>query len=185
MTALLADGRGNEGFVDHGLVVDEGSREVFLAGKYVELTRTEFDLLVILHRNPRRVLTPEVLLAHIWHSDFVEDGHPIEVYIHRLRRKLGESGRHSHYIHTVRGVGYRFEPDADDNGHIELVYDGLGVLREVRPARSHLWGVPLTQLLGTTFNPVAAMVDSTIHESDGPANSSWRIHVSCPSTSSS
>lgn len=151
MTALLADGRGNEGFVDHGLVVDEGSREVFLAGKYVELTRTEFDLLVILHRNPRRVLPPEVLLAHIWHSDFIEDGHP----------------------------------DADDDGHIELVYDGLGVLREVRPARSHLWGVPLTQLLGTTFNPVAAMVDSTIHESDGPANSSWRIHVSCPSTSSS
>lgn len=185
MAALLAGDGHAEGCGGHGLVIDEESREVFLAGESVELTRTEFDLLVILRRNPRRVLTPEFLLSEIWHSEFVDDGHPIEVYIYRLRRKLGESGRHARYIHTVRGVGYRFDPDSSDHSHIELVYDGHGVLREVRPACSRLWGVPMARLLGTTFNPVPAVVDSLVPDIDHRATLRWAVHVSRPSISSS
>ena len=170
---------------DHGLVVDEWSREVFLAGERVELTRTEFDLLVIFRSNPRRVLTPEFLLARIWDSEFVDDGHPIEVYVHRLRRKLGESGRRARYIHTVRGVGYRFEPDLTDNGHIELVFDGYGVLQEVKPQGTHLWGVPMTRLLGTNLDHVAAVMDSLVSGVEDRASVRWAVHVSRPSISSS
>ena len=181
MTALPAD----QGHESHGLVVDEESREVFLAGKFIELTRTEFDLLVILQRNPRRVLTPEFLLSHIWHSEFVDDGHPIEVYVYRLRKKLGESGRRSHYIHTVRGVGYRFEPDSFDKRHIELVFDGHGVLQEVKPQATHLWGVPMTRLLGTTLYQVAGVMDSLVSDIEDRATVRWAVHVSRPSISSS
>lgn len=181
MTAMQS----SDGHEEHGLVVDEGSREVFLAGKFVELTRTEFDLLVILQRNPRRVLTPEFLLSHIWNSEFVDDGHPIEVYVYRLRRKLGESGRHAHYIHTVRGVGYRFEPDLDGNGHIELVFDGYGVLQEVKPHATHLWGVPMTRLLGNNLDQVAAVMDSLVSDTEDRASVRWAVHVSRPSIASS
>lgn len=181
MTALPTD----QGHESHGLVVDEESREVFLAGKFIELTRTEFDLLVILRRNPRRVLTPEFLLSHIWHSEFVDDGHPIEVYVYRLRKKLGESGRRSRYIHTIRGVGYRFEPDSFDNGHIELVFDGHGVLQDVKPQATHLWGVPMTRLLGTTLHHVAGVMNSLVPDVEDRAAVRWAVHVSRPSISSS
>ena len=96
------------------LVVDEDAREVFLNGSAVFLTRTEFDLLAMLCRNPRRVMTPEMLLTQLWSSSWTHHSHPIEVYVHRLRKKLGESGKQARYIHTVRGVGYRFEPDQED-----------------------------------------------------------------------
>lgn len=176
---------GDDAHENHGLVVDEESREVFLAGTFIELTRTEFDLLVILKHNPRRVLTPEFLLSHIWHSEYVDDGHPIEVYVHRLRRKLGESGRRARYIHTVRGVGYRFEPDLTDSGHIELVFDGHGVLQEVKPQDTHLRGVPMTRLLGTTLDQVAAAMGSLMSDIEDRTSVRWAVHVSRPSISSS
>lgn len=93
------------------LIVDPGSRELLLHGELVELTRTEFDLLLALSRHPRQVFTPAQLFAAAWEGEFFEADHVIETHICRLRHKLGESGSHPRYIHTVRGVGYRFEPD--------------------------------------------------------------------------
>jgi DNA-binding response OmpR family regulator len=58
-----------EGLHSEMLTVNEETREVHLVGELIEFTRTEFDLLSILYRNPRRVLTPEVLLSAIWDSD--------------------------------------------------------------------------------------------------------------------
>lgn len=168
----------------HGLVVDENTREVFLSGELIALTRTEFDLLMILQRNPRRVLTPDVLLTHLWNSPFVDHGHPIEVYIHRLRKKLGESGRTARYIHTVRGVGYRFEPDTFKNGHIQLTYDGNGTLTNVQPFMKRLWGRSTSEILGTHFNPVEAVAEWVVDHAECLDEVQWEIHVSRPSISS-
>lgn len=135
----------------HGLVVDENTREVFLSGELITLTRTEFDLLVILQHNPRRVLTPDVLLTQLWNSPFVDHGHPIEVYVHRLRRKLGESAREPRYIHTVRGVGYRFEPDTTKWGPVVITYDANLIVLSVTPGDRPFLGWKPDNIIGTCF----------------------------------
>ncbi|MFF5206190.1 response regulator transcription factor [Streptosporangium sp. NPDC000396] len=90
------------------LVIDEESREVHLAGRPVALTRTEFDLLVALASNPRRVWERETLTRRIWHTDWPGNDHAIDVHIANLRRKLGDDARSSRWVRTVHGVGYRF-----------------------------------------------------------------------------
>ena len=141
------------------LTVSEETREVHLGGELIELTRTEFNLLSILYRNPRRVLTPEVLLASLWDSDCVPDSHPLEVYIHRLRYKLGESGRYPRFIHNVRGVGYRFEPQAPtDKRRALLRYDSRSVLCSVETAEGNLWGWDTQEIVGTRFIPTRSSI---------------------------
>lgn len=180
---LASEGESDDSGVS-GLVVNEEAREVFLAGRLVVLTRTEFDLLAILQRNPRRVLTPEVLLAELWHSSFVNSVHTIEVNVHRLRKKLGESGRKARYIHTVRGVGYRFEPDRIEVGHVKLTCDATGKLIAIRPENSFLWGRRTADWLGTIFNPIQTFAEIAADVTDSPADAHWEIHVSLPSRSS-
>ncbi|MFI7438361.1 response regulator transcription factor [Nonomuraea indica] len=90
------------------LVVDEESREVHLAGRPVPLTRIEFDLLVLLASNPRRVWARETLTRMIWHTDWPGNAHVIDVHVANLRRKLGDDARSGHWVRTVHGVGYRF-----------------------------------------------------------------------------
>ncbi|MBW3657044.1 MAG: response regulator transcription factor [Actinobacteria bacterium] len=85
------------------LVVDEDARTVVRGGTPVELTPTEFDLLVAFARRPGVVLSKERLLALVW--DFASyDGNLVEVYVSTLRRKLEEHG--PRVLHTVRGAGY-------------------------------------------------------------------------------
>ena len=86
------------------LVMDEEVREVTRAGRPVELTRTEFELLRFLMRNPRRVLSKGQILDRVWSYDFGGKAHVVELYISYLRKKI-DAG-HSPLIHTVRGVGY-------------------------------------------------------------------------------
>jgi len=88
--------------------VDRESREVHLAGRPVDLTRIEFDLLALLVSNPHRVWERETLTRRIWRTDWVGDDHVIDVHIANLRRKLGDDARSSRWIRTVHGVGYRF-----------------------------------------------------------------------------
>lgn len=135
----------------HGLVIDEEAREVELEGRRLHLTRTEFDLLALLHAHPRHVLTPKQLLDHLWSSDFGPDDHPIEVYVHRLRSKLGESGKQPRFIHTVRGVGYRFDPQSPASQQVTLTYTAAGVLVGIDPPRANLWGWQAQQVLGHRF----------------------------------
>jgi two-component system response regulator MprA len=80
----------------HGAAVGES---------FAELTRTEFQLLELLMRNPRRVLTHSQIYDRVWGYDFGAASNALRVYIGYLRRKLGESGARD-LIHTVRGVGY-------------------------------------------------------------------------------
>jgi len=86
------------------LEMDEDTHEVWRAGGLVELTPTEFNLLRFMLVNPRRVLSKEQILDHVWHYDFGGDASIVETYISYLRKKVDVTD--PHLIHTVRGVGY-------------------------------------------------------------------------------
>jgi DNA-binding response OmpR family regulator len=89
-----------------GLVVDPLSREARLSGARLDLTRTEFDLLIALAANPRRAFTRRQLIDEVWGADWYGDEHIVDVHIGHLRRKLGDSATQPRIIRTVRGVGY-------------------------------------------------------------------------------
>lgn len=108
LRALLRRAVGDEDkelvkFVD--LSMNQGTREVLRGERSIDLTRTEFLLLELFMRNPKRVLTREVIFDRVWGYDFGPDSNSLEVYVGYLRRKL-ESGGEARLIHTVRGVGY-------------------------------------------------------------------------------
>jgi two-component system, OmpR family, response regulator len=86
------------------LVLDEDTREVWRAGRPVELTATEFRLLKVLLANSPRVLTREQLLDDVWDYGFTSNASVLETYISYLRQKVDTV--EPRLIHTVRGVGY-------------------------------------------------------------------------------
>lgn len=85
------------------LVIDDGLRTVTRADEPIELTRTEYDLLMAFVRHPEQVLTRQQLLVQVWGFD-AYDSNVVEVHLGALRRKLEAHG--ARIIHTVRGVGY-------------------------------------------------------------------------------
>lgn len=89
------------------LAIDVEGREVTVDTTPVQLTRTEFDLLAALTRDPGLVLSRTQLISAIWGPDWVGDTHLVDVHIAHLRRKLGDTASRGAYIRTVRGVGYR------------------------------------------------------------------------------
>ena len=91
------------------LRIDRVQRRVWLAGAEIVLTPREFDLLWHFVQHPGRVFTRSELLADVW--GYGHDGydHTVNSHINRLRSKLGEDRSESGFIHTVWGVGYRFE----------------------------------------------------------------------------
>jgi two-component system OmpR family response regulator len=92
------------------LAMDEDAREVRRSGAVIELTATEFELLRLLMRNPRVVLSKAQILDRVWSYDFGGSGHVVELYISYLRKKI-DAGRQP-MIHTVRGIGYVLKPAA-------------------------------------------------------------------------
>jgi two-component system OmpR family response regulator len=90
------------------LVLDEESYEVHRAGRLIELTATEFELLRFLMRNPRRVMSKAQILDRVWSYDFGGRSSIVELYISYLRKKV--DGDREPMIHTVRGVGYLIKP---------------------------------------------------------------------------
>lgn len=91
------------------LYIDTGAREVTLAGTTLPLTRIEYELLERLSSAPRRSFSRVQLLDSVWGGEWYGDSHAVDVHMANLRKKLGESGSHPRFIHTVRGVGFRFE----------------------------------------------------------------------------
>jgi len=87
------------------LVIDPSGRTVSRAGRQLELSKTEFDLLELLVRNAGIVLDHTTIYERIWNYDFGPDSKNLAVYIGYLRRKTEEGGA-PRLIHTVRGVGY-------------------------------------------------------------------------------
>lgn len=86
------------------LEIDEGNFEARLKSKLVELTRTEFSLLVELVKAKGRLRSREALLESVWGFDSYGDSRTIDTHLSRLRQKLGKLGER---IETVRGMGYR------------------------------------------------------------------------------
>jgi two-component system response regulator MprA len=107
LRALLrrTDSGGSEKLAFGDLELDITARTVLRGGRQIELTRTEFDLLELLLRHPRRVLSRSVLFTEVWGYDFGTGSNSLDVYIGYLRRKLEAHGE-PRLVHTIRGVGY-------------------------------------------------------------------------------
>jgi DNA-binding response OmpR family regulator len=91
--------------------VDVEAREVTLDGAVVDLTRTEFDLLAVLSGEPRRAFSRDELIALVWGGGWFGDNHVVDVHVANLRAKLHEDARNPAHIKTVRGVGFRLDPE--------------------------------------------------------------------------
>lgn len=89
------------------ITIDPDAREATAGGQPLELSPTEFDLLLALARNPGRALSREQLIDLVWGADFYGTDRVVDVYVGQIRRKL-ESATGTTPITTVRGVGYRF-----------------------------------------------------------------------------
>src|SRR6516165_4970973 len=97
-------GPGESKLTYHDLVLDEETRDVWRAGRLVELTPTEYRLLHYLLSNARRVLTREQILENVWDYTFAGNASVLETYISYLRHKIDDDA--VPLIQTVRGVGY-------------------------------------------------------------------------------
>jgi two-component system response regulator MprA len=92
------------------LELDTGVHQARRNGEAIELTAKEYELLELFMRNPRQVLTRDVIFDRIWGYDFGGESNIIEVYVRYLRRKIEAEGL-PRLIHTVRGVGYVLRED--------------------------------------------------------------------------
>ncbi|MFC5176446.1 response regulator transcription factor [Nocardioides taihuensis] len=100
-----ADGADDEVLTFADLSMDLATREVRRGDRTIELTRTEFTLLELFLRRPRRVLERSFILEEVWGYDFPTTANSLEVYVGYVRRKTEADGE-PRLLHTVRGVGY-------------------------------------------------------------------------------
>jgi two-component system alkaline phosphatase synthesis response regulator PhoP len=106
---LLRPGREVEGhqlIKRDGLTIDLDTCEVTIAGKLVELTFKEYELLKLMAGNPGRVYTRQALLDKLWGYDYYGGDRTVDVHVRRLRSKI-EDAEHT-FVETVRNIGYRF-----------------------------------------------------------------------------
>jgi two-component system response regulator RegX3 len=90
------------------LELDPGRRAAGLDGKELDLTRREFELLELLMREAGTVVTRERLIDEVWDTNWFGSTKTLDVHVSSLRRKLGDDSGNPRFIHTVRGVGFRF-----------------------------------------------------------------------------
>jgi len=88
--------------------VDEKRREIRLDGYLIDLTRIEYDLLLLLLRSQGSVLSREVLFNGIQGMDYATKERTIDMHISNIRQKIGDDPRHPRYIKSVWGIGYKF-----------------------------------------------------------------------------
>jgi DNA-binding response OmpR family regulator len=113
-SSAVADGP----LVVGGLTIDPRTRQVSLDGLPIDLSRKEFDLLLVLAQHSGEVVTKRELLADVWRQTYGGGDRTVDVHLSWLRRKLGETAADPRYLHSVRGVGVRLAapPDAS-SGH--------------------------------------------------------------------
>ena len=87
------------------LALDTGTHRATRAERPIDLTAKEYELLELFMRNPRQVLTRDLIFDRVWSYDFGGESNIIEVYVRYLRQKTESEGE-SRLLHTVRGVGY-------------------------------------------------------------------------------
>jgi len=107
------------GTIEYGpLSIDLDTYQAAIAGKVLDLTYMEYELLRFLASHPGKVFTREVLLARVWGYEYYGGARTVDVHIRRLRAKLGEE--YANLIQTVRSVGYRFGDGRYATGQIKL-----------------------------------------------------------------
>ena len=100
---------GREGPLEVGPVrLDPDRRSAGLDGEELELTRKEFELLELLLREAGNVVSRERLIDEVWDVNWFGSTKTLDVHVSSLRRKLGDDSASPRFIHTVRGVGFRF-----------------------------------------------------------------------------
>ena len=93
--------------IEHGpLLLNLETYQAAVAGRPLDLTFMEYELLRFLAARPGKVFTRETLLSRVWGYEYYGGARTVDVHVRRLRAKLGEE--HAHLIETVRSVGYRF-----------------------------------------------------------------------------
>jgi DNA-binding response OmpR family regulator len=88
--------------------VDRGRREARVGGEDMDLTRKEYELLVVLMTEAGAVVSRERLIDEVWDTNWFGSTKTLDVHVSSLRRKLGDDSQNPRFIHTVRGVGFRF-----------------------------------------------------------------------------
>ncbi|NLA34076.1 MAG: response regulator transcription factor [Actinobacteria bacterium] len=104
--------------VDHTMVagalsVDPASRRCILDGEELHLTPKEYEILVMLMHEAGRVVSRQRIVLDLWSGDSDAASRSLDVHMSSLRKKLGETTEATRFIHTVRGVGFRFEAIGD------------------------------------------------------------------------
>lgn len=87
-----------------GIVLDREKYKVFKDGEPVKLPRKEFELLALIMSKPEKVFHRDEIMNKVWGTEVIVGDRTIDVHIRKLRKKLGEE-----HIHTIKGVGYKFE----------------------------------------------------------------------------
>jgi two-component system, OmpR family, response regulator MprA len=105
---VSVEGAGAE-FVVGDVRIDDAARRAWRGTRELELTKTEYDLLVALVRNSGIVLSHSQIYELVWNYDFGPESKTLAVYMSYLRRKLELEGE-APLVHTVRGIGYSFRP---------------------------------------------------------------------------
>lgn len=105
-------GEAGEEVIAGPLRMDTATRRVTLDGRELELRAKEFDLLLVLARNPGVIHSREQLYERVWGLEGTGDASTVTVHIKRLRDKLERDPAHPELVQTVRGVGYRFASPA-------------------------------------------------------------------------
>jgi DNA-binding response OmpR family regulator len=100
----------NDGIINiNGLIIDEKSHEVMLYDKLINLTPTEFDILLLLAKNKGTVFSAEEIFRRVWKEKYFEGNNTVMVHIRRIREKIEDNPREPIIIKTVWGVGYKIE----------------------------------------------------------------------------
>ncbi len=96
------------------LVFDVENRQVIKGDRTVRVTPKQAKLLELFMHHPNEVLSRRYLMKHVWNTDYLGDTRTLDVHIRWVREAIEDEPSAPNYVHTVRGVGYRFVlPDAD------------------------------------------------------------------------
>ena len=91
--------------------IDPESHEVYVAGKVVDLTRKEFEILELFVRYPQKVFTKENIFETVWGEDYIPEDNSVNVHVSNIRKKLAAAGGADDYIKTVWGIGFKLSEE--------------------------------------------------------------------------
>ena len=152
------------GDVGTGVWMDFDTREVFLSGRFVELTVTEFSILSVLYERENKVVTYQQLMELVWGWHQLIDKRAIEVQVSRLRSKLGESGDCPRLIRTIRGVGYRFVNNDSAGLLASFAWDKDMIVVQARIFDRTVFGVVPDDVIGSKWTTPGSSWSELTHE---------------------